>query len=63
MPKRTVKVGLAAYVDEDGLNRWGWEGEEVNVHPDHVERFDEFSGGGADESEPAPRRTRSRKQT
>jgi hypothetical protein len=41
--KRVVKLALVAYTDADGLDRFGWRGEHVDVHPDHVARFDELN--------------------
>jgi hypothetical protein len=43
MPDRVVKLALASYVDDNGLPRYGLQGETVTVHPDHVDRFDEFN--------------------
>jgi len=43
MPDREVKLALASYIDKDGVPRYGLQGETVTVHPDHVERFDEFN--------------------
>ena len=38
--KRKVKVSLASYVDVEGRERRGWQGDEVDVHDDHVAVFD-----------------------
>lgn len=38
--KRTVVVTHAAYLDVEGRGRTAWRGDEINVHPDSVERFD-----------------------
>lgn len=44
MPKRTIKIGLASYLNADGLEQFGLFGAEVDVHPDDVERFDRLNG-------------------
>lgn len=51
MPKRTVKTGLATYRDADGqYGAVGFRGDEVDVHPDDVKRFDELNENpGGDE--------------
>jgi hypothetical protein len=43
MPDRTILLGLMTYTDEHGQSRYGLQGETVNVHPDFVDRFDEFN--------------------
>lgn len=40
MPGREVVVSVAAYVDVNGVRRFALRGDSVDVHPDHVERFD-----------------------
>ncbi len=45
MPEREVKQTLVSYLDEEGIRRYGLAGETVNVHTDHVERFDKLNGG------------------
>jgi hypothetical protein len=55
MPKRTVKTGLATYVNAKGqAGSVGFQGEEIDVHPDDVERFDALNEqpGGDDPHEP-----------
>lgn len=41
--KRTVKLGLMAYVNPEGFDTWGFAGDEVDVHPENVERFDSLN--------------------
>lgn len=41
--KRTVRLGSMSYVDPGGRVRWADCGAEVEVHPDHVERFDRLN--------------------
>lgn len=41
--KRTVQLGSMSYVDPNGRVRWADCGVEVEIHPDHVARFDEFN--------------------
>lgn len=41
--KRTVQLGSMAYVDPSGQVRRADCGAEVEVHPDHVERFDRLN--------------------
>lgn len=56
MPKRTIKTALATYRDKDGnAGAFGFRGDEVEVHPDDVERFDSLNAqpGGDDEHEPS----------
>jgi hypothetical protein len=43
MPQRTVLLGLMTYRDEDGLDRFGLQGETVQVHANFVERFDSLN--------------------
>lgn len=38
--KRTVRIGLIAYRDPSGAVRRAQAGTKVEVHPDHVDRFD-----------------------
>lgn len=40
---RTVRLGSMAYVDPDGRVRRADCGAEVQIHPDHVERFDQLN--------------------
>jgi hypothetical protein len=40
MPKRTVTQGFTTSVDESGAIRFATAGEQVDVHADHVKRFD-----------------------
>lgn len=43
VPKRTVKIGLATYIDSQKLSTFALEGAEVDVHPDDLERFDKYN--------------------
>lgn len=43
MPEREILLAGESYVDEKGVNRFGLQGETVNVHDDDVKRFDEFN--------------------
>jgi|GEM_PF-3134352 len=45
MAKRTVHTTLASYFDVEGNRRIGRQGEEVDVHPDHVAHFDKANVG------------------
>ena len=38
--KRTAVVTLASYVDVEGRQRRGWQGDEIDVHDEHVAAFD-----------------------
>lgn len=40
MPVREVVVSVAAYTDVNGVRDFALRGEAIDVHPDHVERFD-----------------------
>ncbi|SLG32686.1 hypothetical protein [Mycobacteroides abscessus] len=40
MPTREVVVSVAAYTDVNGVRDFALRGETIDVHPDHVERFD-----------------------
>lgn len=40
MAKRQVSVTLATYIDVKGFSRFALQGQTVDVHPDHIERFD-----------------------
>lgn len=51
--KRTVRLGSMAYVDPDGRTRRADCGSEIEIHPDHVERFDRLNVLAGQES-PAP---------
>lgn len=53
---RVVRLGMASYIDADGVPRIGLHGEEVLVHADHVARFDRLNGTPQDT--PAPKRRR-----
>ena len=44
MPEREVKETLVSYLDEEGIRRYGLQGETVSVHPDHVKEFDQANG-------------------
>lgn len=41
--KRTVVVGLMTYQRPDGRHRLAYAGDEVEVHPDFLERFDRIN--------------------
>lgn len=44
MAKRTVKTGIATYVNAKGVaGTIAFQGDEVDVHPDDVERFDSLN--------------------
>jgi hypothetical protein len=44
MAKRVIKTGLATYVNGKGLaGCFGYQGDEVDVHADDLERFDELN--------------------
>jgi hypothetical protein len=45
MAKRTVHTTLASYFDVEGNRRIGRQGEEVDVHPDHIAHFDKANVG------------------
>lgn len=40
MPAREVVVSVAAYTNVNGVRDFALQGETIDVHPDHVERFD-----------------------
>ncbi|MCP2163103.1 hypothetical protein LX12_004316, partial [Williamsia serinedens] len=42
--KRTVRLASIAYVDADGRTRRADRGQQVEVHPDSLERFDNLNG-------------------
>jgi hypothetical protein len=54
MPKRTIKTGIGTYVNKDGVREFGFQGDEVEVHSDHVAKFDELNvqPGGDEPHEP-----------
>ena len=52
MPARTIRTGIGSYRDANGLARFGFLGETVEVHDDDLERFDRLNPEPA-ESEPA----------
>ena len=56
MTTRTVTIGLASYTDSDGVPRFGLQGETVEVHADHVKRFDELNGAPPKDKPPPKRR-------
>ncbi|OBJ57842.1 hypothetical protein [Mycobacterium asiaticum] len=43
MPERTIKVSAAYYTNEAGQSVLGFQGDKVDVHADHVKRFDELN--------------------
>lgn len=58
MAKRTIKLGLATYTDAKTGNpgAFGFQGEEVNVHDEDLERFDSLNiqPGVEDDFAPEP---------
>ena len=61
MTTRTVQLGMATYTDPDGVRRIGVHGEQVDVDPGDVARFDAVSGG-APASKPAPKKAAPKKK-
>jgi hypothetical protein len=55
MTRRTVRSGLMTYVGPDGVQRFGVAGDEVDVHPDHLKRFDEVNGGAPEQQDAEPK--------
>lgn len=51
MPERTIKTSLGTYINEQGNAEFGFKGDKVTVHADHVKRFDEFNVDSGDEVE------------
>lgn len=49
MAARTVRRGYVVYTNADGRPVTGYLGEEVDVHEDHLERFDRLNGPEVDE--------------
>lgn len=43
MPERTIKVSAAYYTTPDGQSVLAFQGDKVEVHSDHVKRFDELN--------------------
>lgn len=43
MTAREVVVSVAAYTDVNGVRDFALRGETIDVHPDHVERFDSLN--------------------
>ena len=41
--KRTAKLAIIAYKDEDGVDAYAQLGEEIRVHSDDVKRFDRLN--------------------
>ncbi|MET0996421.1 MAG: hypothetical protein ABWY20_21185 [Mycobacterium sp.] len=41
--KRTILTGLGSYVNKRGVADFGFQGEEVEVHEDYLEEFDEMN--------------------
>lgn len=56
MPKRTIKTALGTYINKAGVSEFGFQGDEVEVHPDHVARFDENNVENGDGEEHVPPR-------
>jgi hypothetical protein len=52
MVEREIKTALGTYVNEAGVSTYGFKGDTVKVHKDHVERFDEFNVDGGEEFAP-----------
>ena len=44
MTKKTVNAGMCTYTDVSGARRIATAGEEVDVHPDDVGRFNKVNG-------------------
>lgn len=42
--KRTVQIGVMTYIGPAGVPMFAMHGEEVNVQPGDVERFDRLNG-------------------
>ena len=61
MTERTVHIGMTTYTDPDGIPRIALAGETVDVHPDHVKRFDELNGAPPEEKPPPQRRPAKKK--
>lgn len=58
MAKRVIKTALATYVNAKGVpGAFGYQGDEVDVHADDLERFDELNHqpGTDDDWEPERR--------
>lgn len=43
MPARTIRTGIGSYRDANGLDRFGFLGETVEVGEDDVKRFDRLN--------------------
>lgn len=43
MPARTIRTGIGSYRDANGLDRFGFLGETVDVGEDDVKRFDRLN--------------------
>jgi hypothetical protein len=43
MPERTIKVSAAYYTTPDRQSVLAFQGDKVEVHADHVKRFDELN--------------------
>lgn len=50
MPEREIKTALGTYVNEHGVSGYGFKGDKVQVHKDHVDRFDELNVDLGDEA-------------
>lgn len=67
--KRTVRLGSMAFIDPSGRTRRADCGAEIEIHPDHAERFDRLNvlpGESREEAPTAPvkrRPGRPRKET
>jgi hypothetical protein len=44
MAKRTIRTGIGTYLNSSGIHRFGMFGEEVDVDPSDLERFDRLNG-------------------
>lgn len=51
MAEREIKTSIGTYVNEHGISEFGFKGDKVKVHDDHVERFDELNVDAGDEVE------------
>jgi hypothetical protein len=51
MSKRTILTGVGSYVNKHGVPTFGFKGEEVDVHDDFLEEFDEHNVENGDGKE------------
>lgn len=52
MPEREIKTSVGTFINEAGVSEFGFKGDKVKVHKDHVERFDELNVDSGDPVEP-----------